>query len=163
MQLLGEVAELAGPLSKVLASLRAELAASCYSGFYAPEFSGGHLLAASSGCGGGGGFSGGVSPWADADAPLAGSRPAAGGGPRTRPALQGLSRVALGGAAAAGGLLFEQLPWHSVAARLRRENEGLREEQVAVRRQLAVQQVRACTVLQHAGCSATLSAALFKV
>jgi hypothetical protein len=57
-------------------------------------------------------------------------------GPRDGPSLAG--------AAAANGpvLLFDQLPWHSMAARLRRENRGLQEEQQAVRLELEQHQVR---------------------
>lgn len=39
-------------------------------------------------------------------------------------------------------LVFEQLPWHSVAARLTRENKGLQREQQVVRGQLEEHQVR---------------------
>jgi len=90
----------------------------CYSSWYAPE----PTTIMSTSAGGVAESSGG--------APPAGAEAAA--------ALQTLSG-ALCGLRLAGTssvLVFEQLPWHSVAARLRRENSELREEQRTVRLEL---------------------------
>lgn len=131
-QILGELAELAGPLSNVLTSLRAELVRSCYSGYLAPEF-GAPLR--------GGAGARHKQPGQLGGGDAAGADAAAKGAAReVRSTLAGLQLGPGGGAG--GGLVFEQLPWHSVAARLRREADALREEQGRVRRELGEHQVR---------------------
>jgi hypothetical protein len=133
-QLLGELADIAGPLGPVLATLRGELVAACYSGLYAPEPS---LVG---GCPSFGGI--GSRGGAAAESRGGGSSGGGGGGGargEVPGALNGL-RPACGGTA--GTLVFEQLPWHSVAARLRRENAALGEEQAVVRGELAAHQVQ---------------------
>ncbi|KIY97715.1 hypothetical protein MNEG_10245 [Monoraphidium neglectum] len=141
IKILGELAELAGPLSAVLVTLRDELARACYSNYFAPEF--GRPPAAAVAVAGGAARHELTGQGGIEDNPER----------RIRGALDGLRVADDGGfggfSGSGGGLAFEQLPWHSVAARLRRENAALRGEQERVGRELGDHQAELVRVEQQ--------------